>query len=613
MIDSSQHTTAIVISQADRERKMINKAINQIVDSVRWAGLDNERAVELALQLLAWEKLSRTNRIAKELCFGVEFIKNPVKVFITLQALAASGGLMSKAFGNTSSMIANNSYRLSESLEILNRLSVTGVLDNLDIHNLAEMRANPSAGGYQNMPSEVADLLIGIADINPKDSVYTPWDSSFAQLASRAVIKSDDVYYESVLQSSVPALVSLLSDREFEVSISDPIQHPTAIEGGKPKLFDVTVAFPPFGMRYQAEEIRRDLFNRFPERTQIGSVLAIRHALSQTKSKLVIAVQNSILFSHGSEKELRRDLVDKGVIEAVVSMPIGLLSQTNISFTILVLNPNGNARSIKFINADTQEFYVAVSRTRNKLKNIDGLLDLIRSSKDSTNCTNVSIGKVLENDVQLQVDRYVVSDSRKHLEKQLSGLNRVRMRDIVRTVRSIPIGVIEEKSIAAMEIGAIDLPQFGYIDPKGKTIPVDMNLANRYEDCFLRPLDIVLIVKGSVGKIGIVPLNVPAPGNGGWVAGQSAIVLRVHPEYCAQSLFVQLRSPMGQALLAGIVSGATIKLIQLRELMNLEIVKSTIKEDENSRQIIDSEEHLEKQIQRIKKEQELLSKNIWNL
>jgi type I restriction enzyme M protein len=592
---------------------MINKAIKQIVESVRLTGLDYERSVELALQLLVWEKLSRAHKIAEELCFSADFVKNPAKVFNTFQALAASGNLMSKAFGNTPSIIANNPYRLSESLEILNRLSANGVLDNLDIHNLAELRYVSSANRFMNMPGEVAGLLIGIVAISSKDSVYTPWDSSFAQLASRATIKSDDVYYESVLQSSVPALVSLLSERGFEVSISDPIKHPTAIEGGRPKLFDVTVAFPPFGMRYQAEEIRRDLFNRFPERTQIGSVLAIRHALSQTKSKLVIAVQNSVLFSHGSEKELRRDLVDKGMIEAVVSMPSGLLSQTNISFTILVLNPNGGARSIKFINADTQEFYEAVSRTRNELKNIDGLLDLIRSSKDSAACAIVSIGKVLENDLQLQVDRYVVSDSRRHLEKHLSGLNRIRLRDIVRTVRSIPMGAIEEKPIAAMEIGAIDLPQFGYIEPKGKTIPVDMNLANRYEDCFLRPLDIVLIVKGSVGKIGIVPIDVPAPGNGGWVAGQSAIVLRVHPEYCAQSLFVQLRSPMGQALLAGIVSGATIKLIQLRELMNLEIVKSTAEQDAKSRKIIDAEDQLEKSIKEIKKEQEFLSLSVWSL
>lgn len=592
---------------------MTNRAIYQIVDSVRSTGLDRDKSLELALQLLAWEKLSRKNRIAKELAFSAEYIKHPEKVLNVFQALSASGGLMFKAFSNIPSVIGVNPYALRDALEVVSRLSATGVLENVDVLNLAEERFISPVGGYLNMPGEVADLMSAIADIRSSDSVYTPWDSSFAQLASRAAIKSRDVYYESILHSSIPALVSLLSTNEFEVSISNPILQPTAIEGGKPRLFDITVSFPPFGMKYPADEIRRDLFNRFPERTSIGSVLAVRHAMSQTKSKLVIAVQNSLLFSHGYEKELRKDLVEKGMIEAVIAMPNGLLSLTNIAFTILVINPKGGLNSVKFINADSPEFYVGVARTRNDLRNIDGLLELIKSNKESTNCSIVSNQVVLSNDAQLQVDRYVVSDSRKRLEKQLSGLRKIQLGDIARTVRAIPLGSIESKPIAVMEIGAADLSQFGYIAPKGKTISVDENLAKRYEDCFLRPLDIVLIVKGSVGKIGIVPADVPGPGNGGWVAGQSAIVLRVHPEYCAQSLFVQLRSPMGQELLAGIVSGATIKLIQLRELMKLEVVQSTPNQDAKSREIIDSEERLEKQIQKIRLEQESLSKDVWNL
>jgi type I restriction enzyme M protein len=70
---------------------------------------------------------------------------------------------------------------------------------------------------------------------------------------------------------------------------------------------------------------------------------------------------------------------------------------------------------------------------------------------------------------------------------------------------------------------------------------------------------------------------------------------------------------MGQELLAGIVSGATIKLIQLRELMKLEVVESTADQDTKSREIIDSEERMEKQIQKIRVEQEMLSKNIWKI
>ena len=592
---------------------MKNEILYQIIDSIRLRGLGPDSLLELALQLLAWEKLSRLNTIASDLKFSDEFIKSPEKIINVFQALSASGGLMRRAFGHRPPEIDRNPYVLREAIEVVRNLRSNGVLENLDVLDLDDGAEIWPLRGYQNMPREVVDLLVDIARIGPKDSVYTPWDSSFAQLASRAAHITDRVYYESILQSAVPALISILSKREFIVSISDPIANPTAIEGGKPRLFDVTVTFPPFGMRYSADEIRRDIFRRFPERTQIGSVLAIRHALSQTKSRLVIAVPNSVLFSHGYERELRRDLVEKGMIETVITMPSGLLHQTNIAFSILIINPEGGIRSIKFINADQPQFYIGVARTKNKLRNFDKLLDLITLNKESEDCAIVPIGKILDNDVQLQVDRYVVSESRKQLEKRLSSLSTIQLGDIVRTVRAIPPGFKQEKPLAAMEIGAIDLPQFGYIEAKGKTISIDSNLAKRYEDCFLRPLDIILIIKGSVGKIGLVPFDVPAPGNGGWVAGQSAIVLRVNPEYCAQSLFVQLRSPMGQALLQGIVSGATIKLIQLRELMKLEIVKSTPEQDAKSRKTVDAEDGLEKKIKEIRKEQEELSRNIWNL
>jgi type I restriction enzyme M protein len=274
-----QPITATATELIKREAIMTNRAIYQIVDSIRGAGLDRDKSLELALQLMAWEKLSRTNRIAKDLAFNTEYIKYPEKVLNVFQALSASGGLMFKSFSNIHSAIGSNPYALRGALEVVSRLSTTGVLESLDVLNLAEERFTSPVGSYLNMPGEVADLMSAIADIRSSDSVYTPWDSSFAQLASRAAIKSKNVYYESILHSSIPALVSLLSTNEFEVSISNPILQPTAIEGGKPRLFDITVAFPPFGLKYPVDEIRRDLFNRFPERTTIGSILAVRQAL----------------------------------------------------------------------------------------------------------------------------------------------------------------------------------------------------------------------------------------------------------------------------------------------------------------------------------------------
>ena len=58
---------------------------------------------------------------------------------------------------------------------------------------------------------------------------------------------------------------------------------------------------------------------------------------------------------------------------------------------------------------------------------------------------------------------------------------------------------------------------------------------------FLRPNDIVLMTKGNAGRVGIVGSEVPKPGIGGWIAGQSAVVLRVKSgnPIDAKGLFMQ--------------------------------------------------------------------------
>ena len=51
-------------------------------------------------------------------------------------------------------------------------------------------------------------------------------------------------------------------------------------------------------------------------------------------------------------------------------------------------------------------------------------------------------------------------------------------------------------------------------------------------------------------QLSIVPLSVPGPGKGGWVIGQSAIILRVDSDVIdPHSLFTYLRSNIGQSLL----------------------------------------------------------------
>ena len=132
-------------------------------------------------------------------------------------------------------------------------------------------------------------------------------------------------------------------------------------------------------------------------------------------------------------------------------------------------------------------------------------------------------------------------------------------------------------------------------------------------DNYAKSNDIVLIVKGSTGKVGIVPSSVPEPGKGGWVIGQSAIILRVVSDLIdPHSLFTYLRSNLGQSLLKSITSGSTIPFIKFSDLKELRIIIPDAKMKGKISEILNREDNISKQINELKIEQLALIDNIWN-
>jgi type I restriction enzyme M protein len=410
-------------------------------------------------------------------------------------------------------------------------------------------------------------------------------------------------------------LVGVLLGGNLTVIYTDPITAPLAIDNGKLRKFDTSVALPPFGLRYDLETYDRDWFGRFVERTNSGIVLTIRHLLAQTKTRIVIAAPNTLLSSPGYEKALREDLVQKGIVEAVISLPSGLFSFSNIAMSILVLDPRGGHQEIRFVNGDNERFKEPISKARSRLTNIEKLLKIASGQLHDDDAALVLKTSVIENDAQLLVSRYLLADSSKAIQSILSSQNTVPLGDLVSTVRPMPTVNESQQYIEVLEVGAADLPKFGYIKTTGRTVKIDREIAQKNKHQFLKPLDIVLIVKGSVGKIGIVPTNVPPQGEGGWVAGQSATILRVDDQskINPSTLALYLRSVLGQELLKTIVSGATIQLIQLRELLRLPIIMPSSEEQLKIASALDEEAALQDEIDIQINKQAKVAASFWNL
>lgn len=596
---------------------MQNKIIDQLVGAFKESPLSFSESLELSIQILAWVKLSTDQTIPERLQLNSALLnERPIHAMEVLSQLGQEDKILLKqAFADGKWINRLDPLSLRPALNFALRLNDTGMLQQLDVVDVvANFLHQDRVDELYPLPIELASLLFELSGVCPGDSVYTPWDFC-GQLSARAAKKDATVYLESPVHSAIPALISLLAEKPFEVHYADPITSPSAIDGGKPRQFDLAIASPPFNMRYSPDAVKKDLFGRFPERTPSGPVLTIRHLLSQTSRLVVVAMPNNLLFSGGTELALRQDLVKGGYVKAVVAMPTGLLSMTNISFAILILDPAGESKQIKFINADTPRFYEPVSKAKSRLVNIEALVKLILETEVSEDTAVVSVGDVLANDAQLQVSRYVLPETKKRLQAKLANAQVIKLGDLITTIRPMPTSSDEEDSIEAGEIGAADLPSFGYIKAPGRLVKVESQIASKSEHQFLRPYDIVLIIKGSVGKLGIVPVNVPSPGPGGWVAGQSAIVLRtdqktdIDPRVIAS----QLRSKLGQELLNNIVSGATIPMIQLKELIRLTVIAPDFETANRAIEALEREAELQQQIDLLRQEQAQAAADIWTL
>ena len=252
------------------------------------------------------------------------------------------------------------------------------------------------------------------------------------------------------------------------------------------------------------------------------------------------------------------------------------------------------------------------SRTRAKLTDVQALAGQAHATAESDVVRMVSVSEVQANDFNLEVSRYLLDQTAQRLQQRLQSDETIVLGEVAEIIRPLPL-LRDGEGIGVYEVGAGDLPPYGYIDRASRAVTVEAGIAKRNAHQFLKPFDVVLIIKGSVGKVGIVPADCPPAGEGGWVASQSAIVLRDRRKdpLEAHALVVQLRSVVGQELLKMITSGASIPLIQVRELQQMRLFAFDEGTARQAEIALTTEADIQNQILTLGERQAAAAANLW--
>lgn len=209
-----------------------------------------------------------------------------------------------------------------------------------------------------------------------------------------------------------------VKDTEFEIHHGDTLLNDWDIlreENPSRKLtFDAIVANPPFSLRWEpVEETAKDFrFSGFGVAPKSAADFAFLlhglHFLSENGTMAII-LPHGVLFRGGKEEVIRKELIKRDYIDAIIGLPSNLFYSTGIPVCVIVLKKCRKNDRILFINASSDEHY-GKGKRQNYLRDedVDAIIDAYKSRTTMPRyAREVSLSEIKENGYNLNITRYV--------------------------------------------------------------------------------------------------------------------------------------------------------------------------------------------------------------
>lgn len=219
-----------------------------------------------------------------------------------------------------------------------------------------------------------------------------------------------------------------------EIRQGNSLADPKFLDGEALKNFDYVVANPPFSDKRWTTGIdpANDPHDRFkgygvPPAKQ-GDYAYLLHIIRSLKStgKGACILPHGVLFRGNAEADIRRTLVKKGYIRAIIGLPANLFYGTGIPACILVVDKeNAQARKGIFMVDASQGFIKDGPKNRLRSQDIHRIVDTVWRGGDIPGYARmVPFEEIEKNEYNLNLPRYIDSqktEDRQDIEGHLRG------------------------------------------------------------------------------------------------------------------------------------------------------------------------------------------------
>ncbi len=279
---------------------------------------------------------------------------------------------------------------------------------------------------------------------------------------------------------------------------------------------------------------------------------------STSKEGTTIVLVPVGLLTSSQEREKRKEILDKGILNEIIYMPSGICCNTNVSLAFMIFSQRYKSNSVRMVNATD-----CVLKTKGALKQIDLFeFDSLITHNDATRIQPVDYQKIEENNYNLSF--YTYSFFKTKFE------NSIKIKDFAEILSGFQY---TSKTVLELEPnkGNVSVARISNIDNGGLdydnllSINIEESKIKKY---LLQENDIIISAKGTSDKVALIQ-NIE---DRKIIPYNNLLVIRitnykVMPIY----LYAFLNSKTGKQLLKTLESGSVIKNINKNSLLELDV------------------------------------------
>ena len=291
-------------------------------------------------------------------------------------------------------------------------------------------------GGEFFTPSPVSELIARLVAPQENDRIYDPTCGSGGLLlkAFRKVPDGKAAVYGQEKNAQTWALCTmnmfLHGVDDAHIWQGDTLSNPQNLENDELMQFQVVVANPPFSLdkwdsgfladveedKHGKKKMTADLdpygrFNLGVPPSSKGDYAFVLHMLASlaNNGRMAVVLPHGVLFRGASEGKIRRVLIEKNWLDAVIGLPANLFYGTGIPACILIFKKNRSRDDVLFIDASGDGHYEK-GKNQNILRDSD-IEEIVSTYEARTDVEKyayvASREEIIENDYNLNIPRYV--------------------------------------------------------------------------------------------------------------------------------------------------------------------------------------------------------------